>query len=247
MCEIYGFTVDKTQASCTGHREGQCDALQDGIPALFLLRRHKLAPKVIHVMSPLILASISSTRRRLLENAGLSITPVPPRVDEAMIRDGMLAERHPPRDIADALAEAKATRISRKQPGEMVLGCDQVLDLDGDLLAKPETADRARAQLLAMRGRRHELLSAAVICLDGQSIWRHIGQARLTVRRFSEAWLDAYLARNWPDICDSVGAYKLESEGVRLFSRIEGDYFTILGLPLLDLLSFLTQRGDLPE
>lgn len=197
-------------------------------------------------MSPLILASTSRTRQQLLQNAGLSIEVEPPRVDEEMIRDAMLAEHHTPRDIADALAEAKATRISRKRPGAMVLGCDQVLDLGGDLVSKPATADQARAQLLSMRGCRHDLLSAAVICEDGAPIWRHIGTARLTVRTFSDAWLDGYLARNWPDIADSVGSYKLEAEGVRLFSRIEGDYFTILGLPLLDLLGFLTQRGDLP-
>lgn len=197
-------------------------------------------------MSPLILASTSRTRRRLLENAGLEIEVMPPRVDEVMIREGLLAEGISPRDIADALAEAKAARISSKTPGTMVLGCDQVLDLDGALLSKPATADEARTQLLAMRGRRHDLLSAAVICEDGAPIWRHVGKARLTVRPFSEDWLDGYITRNWPDISDSVGAYKLESEGVRLFSRIEGDYFTILGLPFLDLLSFLTLRGDLP-
>lgn len=196
--------------------------------------------------SSLILASKSRTRLQLLQNAGLSVEVETPRVDEEMIRDGMLAEQHTPRDIADALAEAKATRISRKRPGAMVLGCDQVLDLAGDLLSKPTSAEQARAQLRAMRGFRHDLLSAAVICEDGAPIWRHIGTARLTVRDFSDAWLDGYIARNWPDIADSVGAYKLEAEGVRLFSRIEGDYFTILGLPLLDLLGFLTLRGDLP-
>lgn len=198
------------------------------------------------MMSSLILASKSRTRQQLLQNAGLSVEVETPRVDEEMIRDGMLAEQHTPRDIADALAEAKATRISRKRPGAMVLGCDQVLDLAGDLLSKPTSAEQARAQLRAMRGFRHDLLSAAVICEDGAPIWRHIGTARLTVRDFSDAWLDGYIARNWPDIADSVGAYKLEAEGVRLFSRIEGDYFTILGLPLLDLLGFLTLRGDLP-
>lgn len=197
-------------------------------------------------MSPLILASTSSTRRQLLVNAGLSIEVEQPRVDEEMIRDGMFAEHHTPRDIADALAEAKATRISQKRPGARVLGCDQVLDFEGELLSKPETIEEARTQLLAMRGRRHDLLSAAVICEDGAPIWRHIGTARLTMRNFSDIWLDDYIARNWPDIAGSVGAYKLEAEGVRLFSQIEGDYFTILGLPLLDLLRFLTLRGDLP-
>jgi septum formation protein len=181
-----------------------------------------------------------------LENAGLSIEVVAPRVDEEMIRAGMLAGDNRPRDIADALAEAKAGRVSAKHPGGLVLGCDQVLDLEGEILSKPETLDAARAQLRAMRGRRHDLLSAAVICEDGAPIWRHVGTARLTVRDFSDAWLDGYLQRNWPDIAETVGAYKLEAEGVRLFSRIEGDHFTILGLPLLDLLGFLTLRGDLP-
>lgn len=197
-------------------------------------------------MSPLILASTSRTRQCLLENAGLLVEVVQPRVDEEMIRAGLQAEGHRPRDIADTLAEAKASRVSGKRPGALVLGCDQVLDLDGDLLSKPGTPEAARAQLLALRGRRHDLLSAAVICEDGAPIWRHVGTARLTVRVFSDAWLDSYIERNWPGISESVGAYKLESEGVRLFSRIEGDYFTILGLPLLDLLGFLTLRGDLP-
>lgn len=197
-------------------------------------------------MSPLVLASTSRTRELLLQNAGLTVDVERPRLDEKLIRDSMLAEDHTPRDIADALAEAKAMRISQKRPGMLVLGCDQVLDLDGSLLSKPQTAEQAREQLCALRARRHRLLSAAVICKDGVAIWRHIGTARLTVRDFSDAWLDGYMTRNWPDIADSVGAYKLEAEGVRLFSRIEGDYFTILGLPLLDLLGFLTLRGDLP-
>ena len=221
------------------------DLARGGTPVHLFLRNDQLVLRIIHIMSPLILASASRMRRQLLENAGLSIEVVTPRVDEEMIREGMLAEHHTPRDIADALAEAKATRISCKRPGAMVLGCDQVLNLDGTLISKAATADLARAQLLAMRGRRHDLLSAAVICQDAVPIWRHIGTARLTVRDFSDVWLDGYIARNWPDISDSVGSYKLEAEGVRLFSRIEGDYFTILGLPLLDLLTFLTQRGDL--
>lgn len=198
------------------------------------------------MMSTLVLASTSRIRHELLEKAGLSIEVTAPRVDEAMICDAMLAEQFSPRDIADGLAEAKAMRVSRKRSGAMVLGCDQVLDLDGKVLSKPTTPDEARAQLLSMRGRRHDLLSAAVICQDGEPIWRHVGRARLTVRQFSDDWIDTYIKRNWPDISESVGAYKLEAEGVRLFSKIEGDYFTILGLPLLDLLSFLTLRGDLP-
>ena len=163
------------------------------------------------------------------------------------MRAALLAEGAKPRDIADALAELKATKISARHPAALVIGCDQVLDLGGTLLSKPETVDEARAQLSAMRGKRHDLLSAVVICQAGRPLWRHIGTARMTVRPFSDDWLDGYLSRNWPDIAESVGAYKLEAEGVRLFSRVDGDYFTVLGLPLLDLLSFLTLRGDLQQ
>jgi len=194
----------------------------------------------------LTLASGSEIRRQLLENAGLKIDVVPPRVDESVLRDSLLAEQTKPRDIADALAELKALRVSSKKPGALVLGCDQVLNLEGRLLSKPRSLEEARSQLLGMRGKRHDLLSAAVLCESGKPVWRHVDAVRMTMRAFSEAWLEGYLERNWPEIGASVGAYQLEAEGVRLFSRIEGDYFTVLGLPLLDLLSFLTLRGDLP-
>lgn len=197
--------------------------------------------------APLILASGSAIRQSLLRNAGLAFETATPRVDEESVRAALLAEGAKPRDIADALAELKATKISARHPAALVIGCDQVLDLGGTLLSKPETVDEARAQLSAMRGKRHDLLSAVVICQAGRPLWRHIGTARMTVRPFSDDWLDGYLFRNWPDIADSVGAYKLEAEGVRLFSRVDGDYFTVLGLPLLDLLSFLTLRGDLQQ
>lgn len=157
----------------------------------------------------------------------------------------MLSEGASPRDLADALAEMKALRVSEKRPEALVIGCDQVLDLGGQVLTKPTTREDAAAQLRALRGKRHSLLSAVVICDAGKPIWRHIGQVRLMVRDFSDVWLEGYLDRNWPDIAESVGAYKLEKEGVRLFSRVEGDYFTVLGLPLLDLLSYLSLRGDI--
>ena len=194
---------------------------------------------------PLILASGSAIRAALLTQAGLSFTVERPRVDEVMLRDALLAEGAKPRDLADALAEMKALRISEKHPDALVIGCDQVLDLRGQLLSKPTSREDARHQLMQLRGQRHSLLSAVVICEGGKPIWRHIGQVRLFVRDFSEVWLDGYLDRNWPDISDAVGAYKLEKEGVRLFSRVEGDYFTVLGLPLLDLLSYLSLRGDI--
>ncbi|WP_101066745.1 Maf family protein [Roseovarius salinarum] len=195
--------------------------------------------------SEIVLASASPTRRVLLENAGLSPEVIPARVDETAVKESLCHDGASPREVADALAELKALRVSERAPGRMVLGCDQVLDLDGHLMNKPETIDAARCDLMALRGRRHDLLSAVVVCRDGEPIWRHVGEVRMTMRRFSEDYLDEYLARNWHSVRDSVGGYKLEEEGVRLFSKVEGDYFTVLGMPLLDVLSFLMLRGDL--
>lgn len=194
----------------------------------------------------LILASTSPIRLQLLRSAGLEVVAQPARVDEQTLKSSLEAEGAKPRDIADALSEMKAAKVSSRNPQSLVLGCDQVLDFKGTVLSKPETLDAARAQLMFLRGQTHALLSAAVLYDAGQPIWRHVGQARLAMRPFSESYLDAYLSRNWPDIATSVGGYKLEAEGVRLFDRIEGDYFTILGLPLLPLLSYLSTRGFIP-
>ncbi|MGR3702248.1 MAG: Maf family protein [Paracoccaceae bacterium] len=193
----------------------------------------------------LILASGSSVRAQLMSQAGLAFQVVKPRIDEDMVREALLSEGASPRDLADALAEMKALRVSEKHPEALVIGCDQVLDLAGKILSKPASREEARTQLLELRGKRHSLLSAVVICEGGKPIWRHVGQVRLMMREFSDTWLDGYLDRNWPDIAEAVGAYKLEKEGVRLFTRVEGDYFTVLGLPLLDLLSYLSLRGDI--
>lgn len=195
---------------------------------------------------PLVLASGSATRQRLLAAAAVPFEPMPVRIDEAAIRQALEAEGAHPRDVADTLAEMKARRIGERHPDRLVLGCDQVLDHRGRALGKVGTQAEARAQLLALRGDRHALLSAAVLYEEGRPVWRHVGVARLVMREFGEAWLDEYLDRNWPDLKDTVGGYKLEAEGVRLFSRIEGDHFTILGLPLLELLSYLTIRGVIP-
>ncbi len=192
---------------------------------------------------PIILASGSEIRAQLLRAAGLDVTAIAPRVDEAMIRQSLQAEVAKPHDIADALAEMKAARVADKHPEALVLGCDQVLEFQGDILSKPETIAEARQQIIALRGHSHKLLSAAVLYDAGKPIWRHIAEATLTMRPVSDTYLDGYLARNWPGLSTSVGGYKLEEEGVRLFSAISGDYFTILGLPLLPLLGYLSLRG----
>ncbi|MEZ5777085.1 MAG: nucleoside triphosphate pyrophosphatase [Paracoccaceae bacterium] len=193
----------------------------------------------------LILASSSEIRLRLLKNAGLDPDVVPPRIDEDKIRRALEGKRTPPRDIADILAGTKAHHVSQLAPGAMVLGCDQVLEHDGTILAKPASPLDARAQLRALRGGTHRLLSAAVICLDSKPVWRHVGEVGLTMRDISDAYLDDYVERNWHSIRHAVGCYKLEEEGVRLFSRIDGDYFTVLGLPLISLLTWLAVRGDI--
>lgn len=198
------------------------------------------------MQQPLLLASGSETRKLLLEAAGVAVDVMPARLDEPALRDALLADGAPPRDIADALAEAKARKVGDKHPGRLVLGCDQVLAHGGIVIGKPESPDDAREQLVRLRGDRHTLLSAAVIYQGGEPQWRHVGTVRLAMRAFSDAYLDAYLDRNWDSLRSSVGGYKLEEEGARLFTRIDGDYFTVLGLPLLEILSYLVLKGDLP-
>ncbi|WP_084860709.1 Maf family protein [Salibaculum halophilum] len=191
----------------------------------------------------LVLASASEIRSQMLHAAGVDHQPIPARVDEDALKASMVQADAMPRDIADALAEMKARKVSQKVPDALVLGCDQVLAHGGSVLSKPQSPEEACDQLARLRRATHQLLSAAVLYEDSEPVWRHVGVARLTMRAFSDAYRDDYVARNWESIRWSVGCYKIEEEGIRLFSNITGDHFTVQGLPLLELLSYLALRG----
>ncbi|XHS02329.1 Maf-like protein [Sphingomonas sp. DBB INV C78] len=192
----------------------------------------------------LILASQSSARRAMLAQAGVPHEAMAPGVDEDMAKAALKADGNDARRMADALAELKALKLSRRFPQDLVLGCDQTLAMaDGTMLDKPASREDAARQLRGLRGTTHKLISAAVICLGGEPIWRHVDVARLTMRNFSDDWLETYIDAEWPEIGGCVGGYRLEALGAQLFARIEGSHFTILGLPLLPLLDYLRVRG----
>jgi septum formation protein len=199
------------------------------------------------MVMPVILASGSEIRAQMLRQAGVDFDVQVARVDEQMIKEALVADGALPRDIADALAESKARKVAQKNYNAFVIGCDQVLEFNGNLLSKPKSPDEAIDQIIAMRGERHTLLSAAVIYNEGKPIWRHVGQVRLRMRDATDAYISGYVERNWDSIQNSVGGYKLEEEGVRLFHSVEGDYFNVLGMPLLPLLAFLTLRGVIEQ
>ncbi len=194
---------------------------------------------------PLIVASRSATRRALLEAAGVELVVVPADIDERGLEDQ--ARSQAPGAVASLLAREKAAVVARLHPGRLVLGADQVLALGEQRFSKPADRAAAKTQLLALRGRSHELHSAIVFIEDAAVVFEHVGVARLTMRRFSEPFLEIYLDTVGTAATASVGAYQLEGLGVGLFERIEGDYFTVLGLPLLPALEFLRRRGCLPS
>ena len=193
----------------------------------------------------MILASGSAIRAELLRRAGLDFSVVPGRIDEDAVRQSHLAAGGTARDLADLLAELKAQKVSDKHPGTLVIGADQVLECEGRIFAKAESRAEAAEHLRALSAHPHRLMSAAVVCRDGAPLWRHVGQVRLTMHDLGDRFIDDYLDRNWASVRDAVGCYKIEEEGVRLFARIEGDFFHILGLPLIELLTWLHIRGDI--
>jgi nucleoside triphosphate pyrophosphatase len=192
---------------------------------------------------PLILASSSTVRAELLRNAGVAFRVEPAAIDEAEIKAAFRAERRAAADCANALAEAKAMRVARRHPGSLVIGADQLLVCEGNWFDKPRERAAARAQLVALRGKHHELVSAVCVVRDGERLWHFVDRSTLTMRDFSDEFLEDYLDAGGAEILASVGAYRLEGVGVQLFARIEGGHFAILGLPLLPLLDFLRGHG----
>ncbi|RUV13994.1 Maf-like protein [Mesorhizobium sp. M7A.T.Ca.TU.009.01.3.1] len=191
----------------------------------------------------LILASGSPFRKAMLVNAGVDVEAVPADVDERALEAPLQDSGVSPEDVALVLAEAKATEVSERRPGALVLGCDQTLSLGDEVFHKPADREGARRHLLALSGRTHQLNSAAVLVRDGEVLWRHVGIASMTMRKLDPAFVGRHLARVGAKALSSVGAYQIEGEGIQLFEKIEGDHFTIVGLPLLPLLAELRTLG----
>ena len=191
----------------------------------------------------LILASGSKIRQELFKNAGVSIRAIPARIDENAIKLSLLSEGAKPRDIAEALAEYKARKVAGKYPSSVVIGSDQVLEFQGQIFSKPTSQEDAINQLQSLKANTHILHSAAVIYENNEPVWRFIGQARMSMRDLGDEYLNGYMARNWDEVQYCVGGYQIESEGARLFNKVSGDYFTVLGIPLIEVLAFLSTKG----
>lgn len=191
----------------------------------------------------IVLASASPSRQRLLADAGVSFETVAPEIDERAVEDALEGSQVTPEDVALVLAEAKAQDVSKRRPEAWVIGCDQTLALDDQVLHKPADMEEARRRLLALSGRVHQLSTAVVLARAGTSVWQHVDVAGLAMRRLDPGFVGRHLSRVGEAVLSSVGAYQLEGEGVQLFEWIEGDYFAVLGLPLLPLLKALREEG----
>lgn len=193
-------------------------------------------------MSGLVLASVSATRAAVLRGAGVEFEAVASHLNEAALKEELLRADRGPAKIAQALAEAKALAVAWERD-ELVIGCDQTLDLHGTLFDKAESIDEARERLKLLRGQTHELHTAVVVTKGNDVKFRELDTSRMTMREFSDEWLEGYLARQGGVILGSVGCYQLEGEGAQMFDQVVGDYFSILGLPLYGLLGFLREQG----
>lgn len=193
----------------------------------------------------LVLASASSSRRKLMENAGLAFQAVAAKIDERAVERDLLPRALGPGDLAVELAAAKALEVSQRFPTALVIGCDQTMSLGQRIFHKPADRTEARSTLSALRGETHRLNSSIVLVRGGRELWRHLSTADLAMRAFSDAFLESYLDLCGEKVMESVGCYQLEGIGIQLFNSIAGDYFTILGLPLLPLLGQLRTLGEI--
>ncbi|WP_191083118.1 Maf family protein [Roseococcus microcysteis] len=194
----------------------------------------------------LVLASQSASRRALLTAAGLEFEALPAAVDEATIKESARAEGMAVAEAATLLADAKAARIARKHPDAVIIGADQILVCEGEWFDKPEDVEAAHAHLTRLRNKPHELVTAVVVWREGERAWHHVARPKLVMRDFSDAFLDAYLAREAEFVTQSVGAYRLEGLGLQLMRDIKGEHTAILGLPMLPLLAYLRDSGVIP-
>ena len=195
----------------------------------------------------IVLASKSQIRSLLLEKAGIQFSTVDPAKDEKEVKLSYISNNYPTRDIADVLADMKARKISNRFPGSIVIGCDQILDFNSKILSKAKDQDELIHQLKQLQGNKHKLHSACVVYNAQKPEWRFIGSVSMTMRNLSDRYISKYVQDNWDDIKHSVGGYQLESSGISLFSKIDGDYFSVLGLPIIQLIGHLLNRGVIEQ
>lgn len=195
----------------------------------------------------IILASKSKIRASLLKNAGVSYMIVDAGIDEEQVKLSYINEGYSPRDVADVLADMKAKKLSNRFPGKLVIGCDQILSFKDQIISKARNSNDLVHQLQTLEGNEHIVYSASVVYIDNKPEWRFIGSAKMTMRNLSHSFISKYVEENWTKIRHSVGGYEIESSGVSLFSKVDGDYFSVLGIPLLQLIDYLINRGVIKQ
>jgi septum formation protein len=195
----------------------------------------------------IILASKSKIRASLLKNAGVSYMIVDAGIDEEQVKLSYINEGYSPRDVADVLADMKAKKLSNRFPGKLVIGCDQILSFKDQIISKARNSNDLVHQLKTLEGNEHIVYSASVVYIDNKPEWRFIGSAKMTMRNLSHSFISKYVEENWTKIRHSVGGYEIESSGVSLFSEVDGDYFSVLGIPLLQLIDYLINRGVIKQ